>query len=225
MFYPKMSGCGLMPVRIALLSVFLFLVAPLAAAPFNPIFEYSSGTPSSAASPYTLGFAFTTSSAFTIDALAYWDDGMGNDHEVGIWSTAGTLLVSTTVLGTDPLMGHYRYGAISDYALAPGTYVIGGEAASFDAVPISLMGVTTLAGYSWVEDRQVVGAGLNFPTLAVGGYGDNAFAAVNFSVAVPEPGTGALLLAGVVVIGLRRKLRSNPGTVTRSCLSATVEGD
>jgi hypothetical protein len=172
----------------------------------SPIAEYTSSDTLVDFSPYTLGYEFITSTNFNIDALGYWDDGLQNDHEVGIWDTSGTLLVSTTVLGTDPLTGHFRYGSIANFLLAPGTYRIGGEfLGNFNPFPSDAVGVTTTSGFTWVADYQLIGAGLNFPTNTFNNYGNNGIFAANFMVsegaAVPEPGTISLMLLSILVLG------------------------
>jgi len=138
---------------------------------------------------------------------------------VGIWDSAGNLLVSTTVLGTDALIIHFRYHLIADYLLAPGDYVIGGLLAAGDQAPINATGgIATVPGYSYVEDREVENASLSFPTHTSGGFlGPNAVLAVDFSAVptaatiVPEidPSEGArticLLLGALLVLRGRRK--------------------
>jgi hypothetical protein len=181
----------------------------------NPVVEYTSTSTLSDDRPFTLGYEFTTSTNFDINALGYWDDGLGNNHEVGIWNSQGTLLVSTTVLGTDPLTGGFRWDLLSsDFLLVPGTYLIGGEyLGNGNPFPNGASGITALPGYTYVTDEQSQGTGLIFPTFSSGGgYGDNGILAADFSIGstVPEPSAVALLgsILAVAMYFLRKKIRT-----------------
>jgi hypothetical protein len=207
----KHSWCGALVIIIAL---WCAVPMPVHAIPITPAVEYttSSITPGFDLGPRTLGYQFSTSVPFTVNALAYFDDGLGNNHLVGIWATsAGTpLLVSTTVLSTDPVEGHFRWGSITPYLLAPGQYRIGGQSFKY-LFPYDAVGVVTVDGYTWETNVQAIGAGLIYPNLSSpGAFGQNAILAVDFSIvsAVPESSTLILLasgLAGILGYGWRRK--------------------
>jgi hypothetical protein len=206
-------------------AVLCCLISQMSAATINPAVEYTSMITTSNSEPFTLGYEFTTTVALSINALGYWSDGEGNSHQVGIWSTSGDLLVSTTVQPTDPVVNSFQWDFISNYPLAAGTYVIGGEyLGNYDTGPYKATGITTIAGYTWVEDRQLYGAGLNFPTHSSGGaYGDNGLLAVDFSVnSAPEPASfvlASLGLAGLAAaIRRRRTARACTGGVLRASL-------
>jgi hypothetical protein len=186
-----------------------------AADTINPAVSYTLTSTLTDTNPFTLGYEFTTSTTFDVNALGYWDDGLGNNHQVGLWTSTGTLLTSATVSGTDAITDNFRYHMIADFILAPGTYVIGGEfLGNGDSFPDEAQGVTSIPGYTWVTDEQQFGSGLNFPTTSTGGgYGDNGILVVDFSVTggappVPEPGSVMLLGTGVacLVSKLRKKL-------------------
>jgi hypothetical protein len=180
----------------------------------NPVVQYSSASFDFSSASYTLGYEFTTTVSFKINALAYFNDGLANNHEVGIWNMYGALLVSTDVLGTDPITDNFVYDALSsDFILGPGTYVIGGEYVGNGNVPVGLAGAITLPGYNFVTDEQNFGSGLNFPTTTTNGaYGTDGILAVNFSVEpVPEPSSVALLatmILGTLLVSLRLRNKS-----------------
>jgi hypothetical protein len=178
-------------------------------ATINPIVEYTSTQTLTDNRPFTLGYSFTTTVPYTINALGVWYDGAGYSHAVGLWSiSGGSPLVSTTVLSTDPVVGHFQYDPVS-YTLAPGTYVIGAQSyenGNTYLFPYNASGILSLPGYTWGTDCQVYGTGLNFPTVCGVGYGTNGIFYADMSVnSTPEPGT--LIMFGSGILGLAGVLR------------------
>src|SRR6478609_5048234 len=112
----------------------------------NPAVEYTSADdPLKDPLPRTLGYMFSLSAPVTVNALGYFDDGLSNDHQVGIWDASNALVASTTVLGTDPLVGHFRWGSIVDVLLNAGQYTIGGEyLGNSNFAPDLVSGLTTI---------------------------------------------------------------------------------
>lgn len=137
------------------------------AATIDPAYEFSSVGALYDTRPYTTGFEFSLASPETVNALGYTTVGFASDQQVGIWDSTGTLLASTTVSTSDPVVGHFAWASIASLALGPGDYTIGG---TYDGGLFASYanGVTTIPGYTWITDEQIYGAGLNEPTESRG---------------------------------------------------------
>ncbi|MDP3083725.1 MAG: PEP-CTERM sorting domain-containing protein [Rubrivivax sp.] len=202
-----------LPWAIDACALLATLAAPASAVTITPAVEFNladANVINFDPNPWTFGYEFTLSATVTVNALGYFNDGFGQDHQVAIWSdVGGSPLVSATVLGTDPVTGNFRYQAVTEITLAAGTYRIGGEYLG-DGEPLPIpVSVTRIAGLTWNGAYYRGGAGLNFPFTSGGSsYGNNGVMAPTFSVSnVPEPSTTTLALVGVALFGLlaRRK--------------------
>ena len=165
----------------------------------------------------SLGFEFSTNAAIFVTSLGYYDDlknGLTQDHDVGIYDVAGTLLVSTQVRNADPLAGFFHFRAITPFLLARGqTYFI--------------QGVTGAENYTWATNGFVVDPSINFIADAYfnpeGGIlafpnGSNGLTAAqgggwfgpNFDATpVPVPTTLLLLASGLLGLGGWRRPRKS----------------
>jgi len=127
--------------RVAVLAALLTLATalPVTAADNVPAVQ-TANTPleqtftqfAGAASNATIGWSFSVvSTDITVTSLGIYDsggDGLADAHAVGLWTSGGTLLASTTIPNGAgaTLLGSYRYVAIAPVALSAGqTYVIG----------------------------------------------------------------------------------------------------
>jgi hypothetical protein len=81
--------------------------------PVTPALSFTGGG-SFAAPAGTFGWTFTLTGTLTVTDLGWFDfggNGLAASHDVGIWASDGTLLVSATVPSgtTGGLIGAFRY--------------------------------------------------------------------------------------------------------------------
>lgn len=197
---------GLLAVAAA---ISLGSVTTVQAATISPVVEYTTSGVLTDSRPFTLGYDFSLSSALTVNALGYWDNGRNSNHQVGIWDSSNNLVASTTVQGTDTLVGHFRWGSIGPVTLAAGSYTIGGEFLGDGTFNSYATGIVTHSSFTYGTDRQTFGSGLLLPTYSTGGgYGSNGILEVSFSTAgVPEPASWALMISGFGMAGVMIRRR------------------
>jgi hypothetical protein len=165
---------------------------------------------------YSLGFQFITNAPITVTALGFYDyhkDGLAASHDVGIYNSSGTLLVSTTVLTADPLISFFRFHTIAPYTLPAGQHYYIMAVTDSEKYTFYTKGFTVNPSITFVQDAwywdfaqvpQVPQQTLNltFPndgtgiTQAMGG----AYFGPNFLSHTPLP--GSLLLVGSGLLGL-----------------------
>ncbi|MEP6755697.1 MAG: PEP-CTERM sorting domain-containing protein [Chthonomonadales bacterium] len=189
--------------------------------------DFTGGITGSADGNNTLGWEFALSSSVTVKDLGIYDegdDGLVNSHQVGLWTTGGTLLASTTLAsglsGTDvssiSTFGSFRFNSITDLVLGPGSYVLGAAYLQSDAdvVRTNTSAPSMAPGFSFTQGHYNLGSGFAFPggTFATSGghFGPNLRIS---SSDVPEPGMvvsllGAGSLGGFMLIRRRQSRRS-----------------
>jgi len=192
---------------------------------------FSTGTPDENRSDFTgtVGTRFETgANSLTVTALGFEDTGFGTSHQVGLWTDTGTLLVSTTVAGTDTLMGQWRFALLKRLVvLLPNTvYRLGGEVinggdpftdddavGSDGTINFGLNAPLTVMGTA-INEFSV--GGFSFPgTLSPGSpfrwAPANALFTVEGGAEIPEPSTFVLAFIGLLGLGLctwRRRRRA-----------------
>ena len=198
----------------------------------QPAIDFTTSLTSAIGANYNLGWEFTVGATdINVTSLGYFDkdqDGLTDSHQVALWTSTGTQIVSATVNSgvASALTGKFRYTNIASTTLTHGTtYVIGATTGTNDHVaygdsPTTLTGLTVDSAITLTQNKQDDGshAGLSFPNLHLSTY--NLFAGPNFQFApvgggggggVPEPGTVGLLIAsGFSSMGLafrNRKIR------------------
>src|SRR5687767_14012829 len=195
--------------RYSTLLVFvLFGTSAFNASRAELLLDFVGGTPDNfIGGPATAGWAFSVSTPVLASGLGYFDigaDGFAQSHPVGLWTSSGVLLTSTTVTSGSPIVasastdGDWRFATITPLLLAPGNYVVGGEffASDTDGVVFHAATLTLAPGVAFIEDRAGgAGSGFSFPTNT-SPFTENSFfgPSIFLTAAVPEPGSLALLV-------------------------------
>jgi hypothetical protein len=152
---------------------------------------------------YTLGWEFTANSDLSVSSLGIYDAGISANHEVGIWTTSGTLLASATVTPSTPdgADSFAWVGLGSPVNLSDGqTYLIGADypAPVTDTFVYQASSDSTASGITYITSANSLDVGFGAPS-PVGAYND-AYFGPNFQftevASVPEPSTLALFVMG-----------------------------
>jgi hypothetical protein len=166
----------------------------------------------------TVGWSFTANSAITVVQLGWFavDGTLDASHEVGIWTTSGTLLGSATVTDGAADSTGFRYVGVTPFALTAGTsYVIGGRdlVGDGDNYTSSNSALVMAPEVSFLQAaRSDNGTGFTFPNLLTsnsgGRFGPNFTFRPTQTTSVSEPASLLLLgagLTGLLVASRRRK--------------------
>ncbi len=164
----------------------------------------------------TIGWSFTANDNLSVTALGFYDQTPGNplsqSHLVGLWTSDGNLLASTTVQTTSPLTGSFRYQDITSVNLLAGmSYVIGAAITSpFSDIYTVPASVNTAPEITLTSSaRNGSSQGFSFPSTLTAG---NGRIGPNFKFdvvtqAVPEPTSliGILGLGAFGITSLRKR--------------------
>jgi hypothetical protein len=166
----------------------------------------------------TVGWFFNVNSPIIVTHLGFWDagqDGLLDQHQVGIWDTATQTLLATTFVqaGTaSPLVGQWRYEPIAALPLATGSYVIGAYYNANPPGPIDNY-IASVSNIITGPEITLVGSAVDpipsgggphpFTYPATMGAANGRFGP-NFQY-IPAPGSLGLLAAGGLLTLRRRR--------------------
>ena len=131
------------------------------------------------------GFAFTATTAGNVTALGIFAGPSltlppAQSFAVGLWTSSGTLLASTTVTSADSAIGSFYFHPITPIALTAGqTYVVGAQMGG--GVQTYFGGSYTMAsGLQYVGSRWISSGSLSMPTDYDGAASDPGYLGANF---------------------------------------------
>jgi len=184
------------------------LCAPVPASAVGLIWDFPAPVVNSSTDgAWDFGNDFYVTKTVTAVDLAYWNQpgGITEDHPVSLYTGAGALLASTTVVPGDPLIGvgggpQWAYAPISPVVLTPGLYQVDGDSTS-DNYTWNQPGFATIPGIVYVGNIWTFNGGDAYQGGALINDVGNGYWGPNVVVGVPEPATWALLVLGFAGLG------------------------
>ena len=217
---------ALVPSITAGIAVILgFGLLPRVACAQTSVVDFTGGTTSTLGG-FMLGYDIGVTIPQTITGLGFFDvggNGLGESHQIGLWTNAGVLLASTTITNTSTAvastssMGRWMVNSISDVTLTGGIYVVGAYYATASDSVVSDAAITTVPGVGYVADRNSRGS-FTYPAFSGGSsrasgryMGPGLFTGVISATpgVAPEPGSLALLLPIMGTVGMAIRKRRN----------------
>jgi len=219
------AAAGAMLGRRAMSVVVLGLLVTLAPRPAvaDPLLDFTAIAKSAARKgSSTLGWSFSTSVDLLVDGFGLWDDSsdlLYSAHDVGLWTSDGTLVSSATVDNTaTPVASasgaQWLFTSVTPFALAPGDYVLAAfypvikltETTGSDGYTVAAVdSILTIAGVTYTGSAAITSSALTFPISGDALFVNGVFGP-NLSVrSVPEPASILLLATGLIAAGIARR--------------------
>jgi hypothetical protein len=169
---------------------------------------------------WSLGFEFSPTSNIDVTSLgSFFPSGATDQHGVGLWTSGGTLIASTTVTGTGT--EGFDYSAITPVLLLAGQdYVVSASTLTDDYADNSPTFLVA-PDLDYIEHMEIscTTVAACFPTAAITSFDDfgaNFTYTVVAPAVVPEPSTWSMsIIAGAVALfGMMRRRKRRIGYIS-----------
>ena len=116
---------------------------------------------------YNVGWGFTVSAPIAVSSLGWYNTDGTQLHDVGLYTSVGTLLASGSAIGSASLSANgFSYQSLAaPVTLAAGSYIIGGTTTG-TGIYAHASSVTTASQITYAGGLYVEGSTLSCPTIA-----------------------------------------------------------
>lgn len=160
---------------------------------------------------WSLGWAFTVTQPFIVQAMEFYDDqknGLTQSHNVGVFNTDDELIVSGQVTGDDPLDSWWRWTDAAPTVIEPDLEHRIAAITSSENCAWNPEGFSAASGVNFLSSVYEVASSTDLVSPKRSDARTKGYFGPNFSagnVLVPLPGLVLLLVLGFLTIGAKRK--------------------